>query len=107
MTVYSWFDGKDFSGEIIPAGAHKLPDGAVKLECSNDHCPGVPYVHEECYAKWEHYLVDVLKRQMSCYRDMSAALLTKTLWSNHKVKELSAKFSTCPKCNGVLRRQHT
>lgn len=90
-------------GESIPAGAHKLPEGAVKTVCSNENCPAVPYQHGACFEKWEEFLADGVKRQQGCYRQQTKAAIQRELW-DRRMAPLIVKLSTCPACHGHIRR---
>ncbi len=91
-------------GEDIPAGARAPPAGAVLVQCSNERCPAVPWLHRDCYEKWEHRLYTELAQKRS--RIMrSKGRENVNLW-RRPWHELLRALCMCPapSCGGYLCR---
>ncbi len=70
---------------IIPSPDH------IHVECTNNNCQYIPYIHQECFNKWEKELLQTL------YLDPGRA----HRWS----KEFAERMLWDPKGYGVVRKK--
>lgn len=74
----------------------------IKMICSNDKCPFIPFMHGACFLAFEEQMLSFL-RGMSRARSWSEKQRRQNLWTK-KGYDLIFKVSTCRCTKGALRR---
>lgn len=74
----------------------------IKMICSNEKCPFLPFMHSACFLAFEEQMLSFL-RGMSRARSWSEKQRRQNLWTK-KGYDLIFKVSTCRCTKGALRR---
>lgn len=78
------------------------PDEIVKIICSNENCTSGPYMHKECFERWEDGLLTYL-RSHGRARGWSEKQRRQNLWTK-KGYDLAFRACSCPCGRGHLRK---